>query len=141
MIPEKLRRDASHRKIMSMTDVQQWLNSIDLGQYADAFEENAIGWDLFEELTDDDLRTIGIEALGHRKRLLKAISEMGESSETTAPLAPPLSRDQSVPDGEAERRQLTVMFCDLVGSTQLSQELDPEELREINRALNPEGSR
>ncbi len=119
---------------MSMTDVQQWLSSIDLGQYADAFEENAIGWDLFEELTDDDLRAIGIAALGHRKRLLKAISEMGESSETTASLAPPLSRDQSVPGGEAERRQLTVMFCDLVGSTQLSQALDPEELREINRA-------
>ena len=64
VIPEKLPRDASHRKIMSMTDVQQWLNSIDLGQYADAFEENAIGWDLFEELTDEDLRTIGIAALG-----------------------------------------------------------------------------
>jgi len=69
--------------------VTQWLEQLGLGQYADAFEENAIEWDLFEELTDDDLRAIGIAALGHRKRLLKAISEIGESSETTVPLAPP----------------------------------------------------
>ena len=59
---------------------------------------------------------------------------MRENSETTAPLAPPLARDQSISGDEAERRQLTVMFCDLVGSTQLSQALDPEELRDINRA-------
>ena len=63
--------------IKSMTDIRQWLSSINLVQYADAFEENAIEWELLEELTDDDLRTIGVAALGHRKRMLIVISEFG----------------------------------------------------------------
>ena len=113
-----------------MDEVRQLLKSLGLVQYTDAFHENAIDRDLLAELTDDDLRTIGVSALGHRKRILRAILEMedGLAGASSASL------ERRDPTGDAERRQLTVMFCDLVGSTELAQRLDPEELRDINRA-------
>lgn len=113
-----------------MSDVQEWLGALGLGQYAGVFEENAVDEEVLGDLTDEDLEKIGVK-LGHRKKLLKAIAGLKGTGlrQTTAGagVEPPRTAD-------AERRQLTVMFCDLVGSTELSQTLDPEELREINRA-------
>ena len=106
--------------------VSEWLEKLGLGQYVSSFTENDIDAQLLTQLTDPDLKEIGIKSLGHRKKILAAIEALDKQEpDTAAPLTP---------RGEAERRQLTVMFCDLAGSTELSQRLDPEDLREINRA-------
>jgi class 3 adenylate cyclase/predicted ATPase len=112
-----------------MVDVSRWLAEQGLGHYAEAFAENGIASDVLRDLTDADLRELGLN-LGDRKRLLKAIAALAAGSadpraETAEPIATPV-----VPR-EAERRQLTVLFCDLVGSTELSARLDPEDLRAI----------
>lgn len=112
-----------------MTDVRQWLNSIDLGQYADAFENNAIEWSTLPELDHQLLKEIGVKPVGHRVAILKAIQALdgeGQPSDDVAKVA-----TVTEPSDEAERRQLTVMFCDLVGSTALSAEFDPEETRKV----------
>jgi len=106
-------------------DIADWLRGLGLEKYAPAFDENAINWDVLSELTTDDLKEIGVAALGDRRRLLAAIAALGESA---LPAAPAPERSALA---EAERRQLTVMFCDLVGSTPLSTRFDPEDLREI----------
>jgi class 3 adenylate cyclase/tetratricopeptide (TPR) repeat protein len=114
-----------------MQTVRQWLAQLGLPQYAEVFERNAVDLELLCELTDEDLEKVGVQALGHRKKLLKAIAELnGGGPPTPAPiqLSPPPQESISA---QAERRQLTVMFCDLVGSTALSQRLDPEELRDL----------
>jgi class 3 adenylate cyclase/tetratricopeptide (TPR) repeat protein len=108
-----------------MTDIRQWLEQRGLGKHADLLLEHEVDLEVLSELEESDLESIGI-ALGPRKKLLKAIRER-ESSQSEEPATP------SPPTGDAERRQLTVMFADLVGSTELSQRLDPEDLREINR--------
>ena len=118
-----------------MTNIRQWLESLGLGEYADAFEENAIEPDLLDDLTDDDLRTLGVEALGHRKRILKAVSAPGVARAIATSVPRNAAGEKPAPEREAERRHLTVMFCDLVGSTELSQRLDPEELRDVMRAF------
>ena len=94
----------------------------------DPISQNDIDAEVLSELTDGDLEKFGV-SLGHRKRLLKAIASLG-SQEPAANLALPSRRSTHVPEA-AERRQLTVMFCDLVGSTALSARLDPEDVREI----------
>ena len=119
-----------------MQTVRQWLGKLGLPQYAEIFERNAVDLDLLCELTDEDLEKLGVHALGHRKRLLKAITGLNGSL-APAPTAPPIQESSPPREpvrGEAERRQLTVMFCDLVGSTALSEHLDPEELRELMQA-------
>ena len=118
-----------------MDTITAWLSALGLSQYAEVFQANDIGPDLLESLTDQDLRDLGVQSLGHRKKLLNAIADAGGSppllrSSGEAFLEPP--RQESASPG-AERRQLTVMFCDLVGSTALSQKLDPEALRELMR--------
>src|SRR5580700_10128160 len=101
--------------------VADWLRELGLEQYEPAFRENEIDERVLPSLTAEDLRDLGITLVGHRRRLLDAIAALG----TTAPAA-------TVPaPAVAERRQLTVMFCDLVGSTALSGRLDPEDLREV----------
>ena len=119
-----------------MMDVREWLDSLDLGQYAQAFEENDIEWDLVPRLTADELKEIGVKSVGHRKRIMEAAAHLandgGTLTETSHDRTSPIAISDT--DGEAERRQLTVLFCDLVGSTELSQTHDPEELRELNRA-------
>lgn len=118
-------------------DIRQWLEGLGLGQYAQVFAENSVEPDLLTELTDDDLKELGVSALGHRRRILAAIRDTsaGEASTHNQPLdqvAPFPNRPDT--SSEAERRQLTVLFCDLVGSTELSTKLDPEDMREVLRA-------
>ena len=106
--------------------VSGWLEQLGLGQYASTFIDNDIDAQLLTQLTDTDLKELGISSLGHRKKIIGAIETLIQAEpEATATITP---------KDKAERRQLTVMFCDLIGSTELSQRLDPEDLREINRA-------
>jgi class 3 adenylate cyclase/predicted ATPase len=106
-------------------DVGAWLSGLGLGQYEQAFRDNDIDPGLLPTLTADDLRELGVASLGHRKRLLAAIAALAEPTDPR-PLVPPTPR--------AERRQLTVMFVDLVGSTTLAMRLDPEEMQVLLRA-------
>jgi len=103
---------------------------VGLEQHAETFAANDVDFDLLPSLSDDDLKELGL-SLGHRRRLLRAIAELSDTAEPRAPAydAPPT--DEAV--REAERRQLTVLFCDLVGSTELSRQHDPEDLRELLR--------
>src|SRR6266700_3131581 len=110
-----------------MSAISAWLDSLGLSRYAAAFDENAVDLDVVSELTEVDLERMGI-ALGHRKRILRAIS--------TSPLVSRVvATTQTVPSqqSESEKRQLTVLFCDLVGSTSLAVQLDPEDLSTIIR--------
>ncbi|GKS62922.1 adenylate/guanylate cyclase domain-containing protein [Nitrospira sp.] len=113
--------------------ISAWLESLELNRYREVFHQNAITWDVLPELNDGDLTSLGV-LLGHRKRLLRAITQLSQQADSDGlQLVPnafgqettrfPLGRDQ------AERRQLTVMFCDLVGSTALARRLDPEDLQ------------
>jgi class 3 adenylate cyclase len=111
-------------------DIAEWLQGLGLGQYAPAFAENAINWDVLPELTADDLKEIGVAAVGDRRRLLAAIAALRGSAVPAAPVAPVAALPSDVP-AAAERRRLSIMFCDLVDSTALSARLDPEELREV----------
>src|SRR6516164_8996388 len=108
-------------------DVAAWLKGLGLERYAAAFRDNAIDWQVLPRLTVDDLKDIGIAAVGHRRRLIEAIAAL-RLPETPASALPSYAG--------AERRQLTVMFCDLVGSTALSASLDPEDLRAIIAAYH-----
>lgn len=117
-----------------MSEVREWLFSLGLAHYADAFDENAIGWDVLPDLDHDILKDIGVRAAGDRVRILKATASLKAENEPTRPTCLAATTDQSIARGEAEHRQLTVMFCDLVGSTELSHTHDPEELRELIRA-------
>ena len=118
--------------------ITAWLSELGLSRYAETFQRNDIGLDVLESLTDQDLRDLGVQSMGHRKTLLRAIAELRESdagvpaSETRIHARSPALA--APPAAEVERRQLTVMFCDLVGSTALTQTIDPELLRELMRA-------
>src|SRR4051794_41865262 len=106
-----------------MTGIAEWLASIGLGEYAQRFSENAIDLSVVSDLTEQDLKDLGV-LLGHRRKMLRAIGEL------QAPiLIPPEPGPKSVPRTDAERRQLTILCCDLVGSSELSVRLDPEDLR------------
>src|SRR5207248_867752 len=106
-------------------DVAEWLRGLGLEQYAPAFRANDIDEEVLRRLTGEDLRELGVTSIGHRRRLLDAIAALGAAE------APPPSTPVPIVASEAERRQLTVMFCDLVGSTALSARFDSEDLREI----------
>ena len=117
--------------------VSAWLDSLGLGTYREAFQRNAITWDVLPELNQGDLESLGV-LLGHRKTLLRAIAQLspgvdvlgrGSIPMTISPEPPPLLSERD----HAERRQLTVVFCDLVDSTALSRLVDPEDLQEITR--------
>src|SRR6266851_848224 len=114
-------------------DVAEWLRGLGLEQYAPGFRDNDIDGEVLRRLTGEDLRELGVRSIGHRRRLLDAISALGAVLADVASTGASLN----VPaQAEAERRQLTVMFCDLVGSTALSARLDPEDLREIIAAYH-----
>src|SRR6516162_3670454 len=103
-------------------DIAEWLRGFGLEQYAPAFRDNHVDGEVLRRLTAEDLRELGVASIGHRRRLLDAIAAL------VAADTPPISTPAPIAVTEAERRQLTVMFCDLVGSTPLSARLDPEDL-------------
>ena len=113
-------------------EIADWLRGLGLEQYATAFRDNDIDGDLLSRLTAEDLRELGIASVGHRRRLLDAIAAFGSLTPAADASGLPVETSATLPPkGDAERRHLTVMFCDLVGSTALSTWLDPEDLREV----------
>ena len=117
-------------------DVGAWLRGLGFGQYEAAFRDNGIDADVLRSLTSEDLRELGVKSVGERRRLLAAIAALPpQASPDATAAATPLSPERSAPDASAERRQMTVMFCDLVGSTALSTRLDPEDMRAVIAAF------
>jgi predicted ATPase/class 3 adenylate cyclase len=112
-------------------DVGTWLRGLGLERYEQAFRDNDIELDLLPTLSTDDLREMGVGSLGHRKQLLAAIAALVGGTDGRQPIA---AAAAAPPSTQAERRQLTVMFVDLVGSTALSSRLDPEDMREVLHA-------
>jgi class 3 adenylate cyclase len=110
-------------------DIAAWLRRLGLKQYEQAFRDNDIDAEVLPELTADDLISIGVTSVGHRRKLLAALGAAVPASVGTAAF-------RHTSQADAERRQLTVMFCDLVGSTALSARLDPEDLREVIAAYH-----
>jgi predicted ATPase/class 3 adenylate cyclase len=115
-------------------DVSAWLHGLGLEQYAPAFRDNEVDGDVLPDLTAEDLIGLGVTLIGHRRKLLSAIAALGAAVPApvvTATSAPVLAPVPALVQPDAERRQLTVMFVDLVGSTALSTRFDPEDLREL----------
>ncbi len=111
-------------------DVGGWLRSLGLSEYEPAFRDNQIDGEVLRNLTVDDLKELGVASVGHRRKLLSAIAELsGRSAEPT--IVAKARRVEAPAHDAAERRQLTVMFCDLVGSTAMSAKLDPEDMHGI----------
>src|SRR5215469_2601925 len=118
---------------MAAMDIARWLEGLGLEQYQYAFRESDVDAAVVPYLTADDLTALGVTSVGHRRKLLAAIAALRRApqwAETTAAGATTVPRGHT-PVADAERRQVTVMFCDLVGSTALSFQLDPEDLREV----------
>src|SRR5271170_1758732 len=123
----------SHRACSDATmNIEGWLRKLGLEQYEAAFRENKIDREVLPQLTAEDLKDIGVTIVGDRRKMLTAIAELSASSTTVAAAQPPPA-SALVSAAVAERRQLTVMFCDLVGSTAMSAHLDPEDMREVIR--------
>ena len=121
-------------------DVGDWLRNIDLGQYEGAFRDNEIDEEVLRSLTAEDLKDLGVVIVGHRRRMLTAIAELSAMAPTPDAATgggaspPPAAEKAETVEAAAERRQLTVLFCDLAGSTAMSAHLDPEDMREVIRA-------
>jgi class 3 adenylate cyclase len=114
-----------------MQQIADWLEKLGLSEYAQRFAESDIDFTILGDLTDQDLEKIGVASLGHRRKLLRAIANL-ETIDKGAPAAAVVAAPASpLPLDTAERRQVTVMFSDLVGSTALSAHMDPEDLREV----------
>jgi hypothetical protein len=126
--PDTVPKAAAGRS-SAMQQTADWLERLGLGQHAQRFAENDISFSVLPDLTDQDLKEIGV-SLGHRRQLLRAIAELN-GVEKSAPKSAPSAAAPVVPHEAAERRQVTVMFSDLVGSTALSARMDPEDLREV----------
>src|SRR6516225_4729068 len=115
-------------------DVMVWLRSMGLEEYEAAFRDNKINERVLPSLTQEDLKEIGVGPVGHRRILLEAIAALRTDASPKARSvddATPSSTPSVPPDDRAERRQVTVIFSDLVGSTALSTRMDPEDLREV----------
>ena len=110
-----------------MQEIGDWLEKLGMSEYAERFAENDIDTSVLPHLTDQSLKELGV-SLGHRLKILAAIRELGGTLTTVEPTVTPA---EPKPQGAAERRQVTVMFSDLVGSTALSARMDPEDLREV----------
>jgi class 3 adenylate cyclase len=111
-------------------DVVAWLQSLGLERYVPAFRDNRVEADVLPSLTVEDLKDLGVTLVGDRRRLLNAIASLGATAPPRGALPDPPA------PADAERRQLTVMFCDLVGSTALAVGIDPEDLREVIAAYH-----
>jgi class 3 adenylate cyclase len=123
-------------------DITRWLEGLGLGQYAPAFSDNAVGFGDLRHLTDEDLTHLGLP-LGPRRRLQAAVKTLGESSKASIDQ---IGQSDTAAEAvekrfDAQRRQLTVLFCDLVGSTELSRRLDPEDMAELIKAYQDEVAR
>jgi SAM domain (Sterile alpha motif) len=124
-------------------DLGGWLRSLGLGKYEAAFRENEIDETVLPSLTHETLKELGVTAIGHRLKLLSAIDALRNDAKvqpptvTAEPARPSAGRPTAAPVAEAvgERRHLTVMFCDLVGSTSISAALDAEDWRDLWRVL------
>jgi class 3 adenylate cyclase len=119
-------------------DVVDWLRQIGLEQYAGLFAEHEISAEILPNLTAEDLKDLGITSVGHRRRLLVAVHALrtpavthDDRASASALIAETALDRGTAPSVSGERRQITVLFCDIVGSTPLSTQLDPEEMREI----------
>ena len=120
----------------NMVDIRKWLEGLGLDQYAEAFEANEVTLDQAPDLTHEVLKELGVTAIGHRMTLIKAARAFsdGDAGERSADNQPPSKAWPAKPIvRDAERRQLTVMFCDLVGSTALFGQIDPEDMRDVIR--------
>jgi len=109
-----------------MQQIADWLEKLGMSEYAERFTESDIDTSVLRDLTDQDLKELGV-SLGHRRKMLRAIAELAGA----APTSPQPALTELKPQDTAERRQVTVMFSDLVGSTALSARMDPEDLREV----------
>jgi class 3 adenylate cyclase len=115
-------------------DIAVWLRSLGLGKYEAAFRENDIDETVLPSLTHETLKDLGVTSVGHRVKLLDAIAALRNDAGVKSPsvdVATTSSTPSARPEDRAERRQVTVMFSDLVGSTALSARMDPEDLREV----------
>ena len=115
--------------MVAMQQIADWLKKLGMSEYAERFAENDIDMAVLPDLTDQHLKDLGV-SLGHRLKMLRAIRDLSGTPVAVTPPSAPVATQPTQRD-EAERRQLTVMFCDLVGSTALSARLDPEDLRGI----------
>src|SRR5271156_2527551 len=122
-------------------DVGGWLRNLGLGKYEAAFHENAIDEQVLRHLTADDLKEIGVATVGDRRKLLAAIAELVTPAPWAEPRSPPRAAQRpKTSEVSAERRPITVMFCDLVGSTALASRLDAEDWRTLVNAYLDEAS-
>jgi class 3 adenylate cyclase len=115
-------------------DIAVWLRSLGLGKYEAAFRENDIDETVLPSLTHETLKDLGVTSVGHRVKLLHAIAALRNDASVKSPsvdVGTTSSTPSARPEDRAERRQVTVMFSDLVGSTALSARMDPEDLREV----------
>jgi class 3 adenylate cyclase len=112
-------------------DVGTWLRGLGLGQYEATFRENEIDESILPTLTAEDLKDLGVDIVGHRRKLLNAIAPLRADENAKAPPPEASSTYPRPSQDTAERRQVTVMFSDLVGSTALAARMDPEDLREV----------
>jgi class 3 adenylate cyclase len=112
-------------------DIVVWLRSLGLGRYEAAFRDNEIDETVLPNLTAEDLKDLGVSIVGHRRKLLDAIAVLRTDAGAKAPSSDAVAAPTVFPEDRAERRQVTVMFSDLVGSTALSARMDPEDLREV----------
>ena len=112
-------------------DLGDWLRSLGLERYEAAFRENEIDETVLPTVTAEDLKDLGVDIVGHRRKLLNAIAALQNDAAAKRPVTESPSKVATLPQDTAERRQLTVMFSDLVGSTALSARMDPEDLREV----------
>ncbi|NRP74694.1 Adenylate cyclase 2 [Ensifer psoraleae] len=121
----------AYGEVVVMSDIASWLSRLGLAKYTEAFSANDVDFDALRHLSEDDLKELGLP-VGPRRKILAAIAALVDESipSMVSGSAPPLPLSER----EAERRQLTVVFIDLVGSTRLSQRLDPEEMRDVFRA-------
>ena len=125
-------------------DIVVWLRSLGLGKYEAVFRENDVDETVLPSLTHENLKELGVASFGHRVKLLDAIAALRGGATTSAPsidTAATPAAPGAPPQGRAERRQVTVMFSDLVGSTALSARLDPEDMREVIAAYQGSSQR
>jgi class 3 adenylate cyclase len=109
-----------------MQQIADWLEKLGMSEYTQRFAESDIDTSVLRDLTDQDLKELGV-SLGHRRKMLRAIAELAGA----APTSPQPALTEPKPQDTAERRQVTVMFSDLVGSTAMSARMDAEDLREV----------